>query len=95
MTTTSTTFTVRDINNACARSQLYVKLLTRNNGATAREMLEAAGAFTCHNSWSLGRFAETYGFECYFGKPANSDFMVYQLVDKGDVPSAFDDMRPV
>lgn len=84
------TIAVRDVKNATERTRHYVRLLTRPKGATAVELRDAVGAFTCHNSWSLGRLAETYGFECYFGPAPNCDFVVYQFVQKGAKPTAFD-----
>ena len=54
----------RDVATAPARTQLYIKLLSRKNGATAQELLDAAGAITKHNFWSLQRFGAPYGFSC-------------------------------
>jgi hypothetical protein len=59
---TVATKTVRDIKSAPERTQAYVKMLTRKAGVTAQTMRDNVGAYTCHNSWSLARLAETYGY---------------------------------
>jgi hypothetical protein len=81
--------TVRDLKSAPERTQLYIRLLTRKGGATAYELRDAAGAYTCHNSWSLCRFAEAYGFVCFYGKTDDSDYVVYQFVKPGQQPTAW------
>ena len=95
----------RPVKGAVARTQMYIRMLSRVNGVTAHEMAVAAangsekdvgdwagdGLPTHHNSWSLTKLAWDYGFDLYFMRKDGSRYMTYQFVPYGAPPTAFMD----
>lgn len=64
----------RDVKSAPARTQIYIACLTSKHGATAQDLKDAviaegierrAEGFTSHNSYSLQKLADTYGFRFF------------------------------
>lgn len=90
----------RDIKLAVPRTREYINMLVRKHGATAEELQAMAVAkfgsrgegVTKHNSYSLGRLADTYGFECFYMKTPRKGgraLTTYQFRRPGEPTSAF------
>lgn len=70
---TAVASSVRDLKAAPERTKLYIKALTRKSGVTAHDLRDLAGAVTKHNSWSLQRLADAYGFVFEVSAEKDSD----------------------
>lgn len=74
-------------NGATPRGQtaIAVKVLQTAKGLTAHDLAEKTGQITLHNSWSLARVAERFGFklDVIDASKTEDGYKRYRLTPKG------------